>query len=122
LAGGIGKVLSIRQSTYDGDTSATLKLLKDSIVFEFVKNLGMSEAYTFPNYKPVAGQLLGANTSNGHLDWITPTSFTPSDSLTIYSLTPSNFTSYACTDCTGNGITGAILTFIDGLWRRLKFD
>lgn len=122
LAGGIGKVLSIRQSTYDGDTSATLKLLKDSIVFEFVKNLGMSEAYTFPNYKPVAGQLLGANTNNGHLDWITPTSFTPSDSLTIYSLTPSNFTSYACTDCTGNGITGAILTFIDGLWRRLKFD
>ena len=121
-AEGKGKVLSVRQGSYDGDTSSAILLLKDSISFECTQGLGNASVYTFPTYRPIAGQFLGAATDNGHLDWITPTSFTPSDSLTIYSLTPSNFTTYACTDCTGNGVTGAIVTFIDGLWRRLKFD
>lgn len=79
----------------------------------------------FPLSTGNTGYVLSLGIDNGYgqkfASWH-PTSFTPSDSLTIYSLTPSNFTAYACTDCTGNGITGAILTFIDGLWRRLKFD
>ncbi len=121
-AAGIGKVLSIKQGSYDGDSSSVIKLTKDSLSFEFTKGLGVSQSYTMPAYKPSAGQVLGATTGNGHLDWISPGSSIQADSVTIYSLTPSNFAVYACTDCTGNGITGALLTYIGGLWRRLRFD
>lgn len=121
-ATGIGKVLSIKQGSYDADSSSVIKLTKDSLSFEFTKGLGVLQSYTMPAYKPFAGQVLGATTGNGHLDWINPGSFVQADSVIIYSLTPSNFTVYACTDCTGNGITGALLTYIGGLWRRLRLD
>ncbi len=44
------------------------------------------------------------------------------DSATIFSLTPNQFTSFGCTDCTGNGVTGAVLTYFGGMWRRQKFE
>lgn len=59
--------------------------------------------------------------ANGNASW-SPTSFTSSDSSTIYALSPSSGTSYFCTDCTGDGITGRIVTYIGAMWRRLKFD
>ena len=59
--------------------------------------------------------------ANGNATW-SPTSFTPSDSATIYALTPAEGTSYFCTDCTGDGITGRIVTYIGAMWRRLKFE
>jgi hypothetical protein len=44
------------------------------------------------------------------------------DSVSIYALTPASFTTYGCADCTGNGVTGAVLTYFGGMWRRQKFD
>lgn len=44
------------------------------------------------------------------------------DSATIYALTPAiNATTY-CTNCSGNGITGRILSYIGSAWRRLLFE
>ena len=59
--------------------------------------------------------------ASGNASW-SPTAFTPSDSVTIYALSPTEGTSYYCTDCTGDGITGRIVTYIGAMWRRLKFD
>ncbi len=59
--------------------------------------------------------------ASGNTTW-SPTSFTPSDSATIYALTPSEGTSYFCNDCSGDGITGRIVTYIGAMWRRLKFE
>ena len=44
------------------------------------------------------------------------------DSATIYALTPQEGAVYHCTDCTGDGITGRIVTYIGAMWRRLKFE
>jgi hypothetical protein len=44
------------------------------------------------------------------------------DSVSIASFTPSNGTQVFCNNCTGNGITGRILAFIGGIWRRLNFE
>lgn len=58
----------------------------------------------------------------GIAQW-TLTSQSKRDSVDIYSISVMpNGTQVYCTDCTGNGITGRILAFIGGAWRRLKFD
>lgn len=44
------------------------------------------------------------------------------DSATVYALTPSKGAIYYCTDCTGDGITGRIVTYIGAMWRRLAFE
>ncbi len=44
------------------------------------------------------------------------------DSATIYALTPASGTEVFCSNCTGNGITGRILSYIGAAWRRLLFE
>lgn len=45
------------------------------------------------------------------------------DSVSIYARTDiDDGTQVFCKDCSGNGITGRILAYVGGLWRRLKFD
>ena len=67
-----------------------------------------------------SGKVLTSD-ADGNATWGV-TAFTPLDSLTIYALTPSESTTYFCTDCTGDGITGRIVTYIGAMWRRLKFE
>lgn len=52
---------------------------------------------------------------------ITPGSM---DSMSIYAITPTggNGSQIYCNDCTGDGITGRLLTWISGAWRRLLFE
>lgn len=66
------------------------------------------------------GKVLKSN-ANGLASW-EATSFTTSDSATIYALTPANGTTYFCSNCSGDGITGRIVSYFGSLWRRLKFD
>lgn len=56
--------------------------------------------------------------ANGVGTW-NVTAFTSLDSLSIYATTPTVFTTYGCTDCHANGITGAIVSYINGAWRRI---
>jgi len=44
------------------------------------------------------------------------------DSVTIYALTPANGTMTYCNNCTGSGVTGRVVVFINSAWRRLQFD
>jgi hypothetical protein len=44
------------------------------------------------------------------------------DSVTLYALTPANGTLAFCNNCTGSGVTGRVLAFINSAWRRLQFD
>ena len=55
--------------------------------------------------------------ASGNATW-SPTAFTPSDSVTIYALTPTAGTVYFCTDCTGNGFTGHPVYYAASMWRR----
>jgi hypothetical protein len=50
------------------------------------------------------------------------TAFTTSDSATIYATTPAGGTTYYCSDCSGSGITGRIVSYIGAAWRRLTFN
>lgn len=67
-----------------------------------------------------AGKVLTSD-ADGLASWGI-TSFTTSDSATIYALTPANGTTYFCSNCSGDGITGRIVSYFGSLWRRLKFD
>lgn len=67
-----------------------------------------------------AGKVL-ASTSDGRAFWHLST-MTQLDSVTIYSLTPSNGTQVYCTDCTGSGVTGRVLAYIGSAWRRFNID
>lgn len=44
------------------------------------------------------------------------------DSVSIYATTPADFTIRSCSDCSGNGVLGRLLIFIDSAWRRLTFE
>lgn len=46
------------------------------------------------------------------------------DSVSIYAITPQGGegSQVFCTNCTGNGITGRLLTWIGAAWRRLLFE
>ena len=44
------------------------------------------------------------------------------DSVTIYALTPANGTMTYCNNCTGSGVTGRVVVFINSAWRRLTFN
>jgi len=59
--------------------------------------------------------------ADGNARW-GATAFTPADSATIYALTPTSGTTYYCSDCTGNGVTGAVVTYFGAMWRRQKFE
>lgn len=50
------------------------------------------------------------------------TRFTPSDSATIYATTPAAGTTYTCTDCSGTGVTGRIVYYMDSAWRRVPIS
>lgn len=67
-----------------------------------------------------AGKVLTSD-ANGLASWGV-TSFTTSDSATIYALTPANGTTYYCSDCSGSGVTGRIVSFFGAAWRRLTFN
>ena len=49
-------------------------------------------------------------------------SYAELDSVTIYALTPTKNATVYCSDCTGNGIVGRILSYIGSAWRRLSFN
>jgi len=59
--------------------------------------------------------------ASGNATWQT-TKFTASDSVTIYALTPTAGTTYYCSDCSGSGITGRIVSYFGAAWRRLTFN
>ncbi len=63
-----------------------------------------------------AGKVLQSN-SAGLASWGV-TAFTQSDSATIYATTPAVGTTYMCTNCSGTGITGRVVTYYSGAWRR----
>lgn len=44
------------------------------------------------------------------------------DSATIYALSPANGTMTYCNNCTGSGVTGRVVVFINSAWRRLTFN
>ena len=67
-----------------------------------------------------SGKVLTSN-AYGLASW-QATSFTTSDSATIYALTPANGTTYFCSNCSGSSVTGRIVSYFGSLWRRLKFD
>lgn len=48
--------------------------------------------------------------------------FATLDSAFIYSKTPSNGSVVYCSDCSGDGITGRLLSYIGAAWRRLTFE
>ena len=83
---------------------------------------GVERRYFLNMWQQVpAGSSLTMNSTTDTAYW-QPTSQTLADSVTIYAQTPLTGTMYYCTDCSGNGITGRILAFIGGLWRRLNFE
>lgn len=45
-----------------------------------------------------------------------------SDSASIYRLVPTAGATFYCSNCTGTGVTGRVVTYIGGAWRRLKYD
>jgi len=59
--------------------------------------------------------------ATGNASWGV-TSFTTADSATIYATTPTAGTTYYCSNCSGNGVTGRIVSYFGSLWRRLSFD
>ncbi len=63
------------------------------------------------------GKVLVSNNSNLAVWGVT--AFTQSDSATIYATTPAVGTTYMCTDCSGSGITGRIVSYYGAAWRRI---
>lgn len=87
------------------------------IVSDTIKNLKLSLGTdSIPCYSCVL-----KNDSTGNATW-SATAFTPADSVTIYALIPDNGTTYYCTDCSGNGVTGRIVSFFGAAWRRQLFE
>jgi len=46
--------------------------------------------------------------------------FASLDSVSIYTSTPTVATTFFCNNCAGSGITGRIVSYIGGAWRRLS--
>lgn len=67
-----------------------------------------------------AGKVLTSD-ANGLASW-TGTAFTQSDSATIYALTPAAGTTFTCTNCSGSGITGRVVYYMGGAWRRVSIS
>lgn len=69
-----------------------------------------------------AGQFIINQGTGGHTAWM-DFQFASLDSVSIYLAgTPPNGRTFYCTDCSGDGLTGRIVSYIAGAWRRLKFD
>ena len=77
--------------------------------------------YTLPNEKAFAGATIVSNGAQ-ELEFA-PSNYTISDSLTIYGLNNvKEFTLISCSDCTGNGVLGRVLLYVQSAWRRLTFE
>lgn len=63
--------------------------------------------------------LWSSGTNKFNIDTIGNVDFLGSDSASIYSLTPSKITLAACNNCSGNGIVGRLLVYLNGLWYQL---
>ncbi len=107
-----------------GDTFANIYLRKDSGYYKF--NIGVVEYYPFTIYPEAikiditskgTGKVLTSDAS-GLATWGV-TAFTQSDSATIYATTPTVGTTYLCTNCSGSGITGRIVSYYGSAWRRI---
>ena len=71
--------------------------------------------------------LLVYNTSTHALNCYIDTSwqstgFASADSATIYRLVPTAGATFYCTNCTGSGVTGRLVSYFGSAWRRLKYD
>lgn len=102
-------------ATYIGGSAGGMGSIKDIEIYPTNGALYLS------NISAGAGKVLSDVNGSGKAEW-RPSSTTPLDSATIYTLTPDNGTQYYCTDCSGNGITGRIVAFIGAAWRRLTFE
>jgi len=123
---GSGDNIAITSSNFLQDSLSYIDIHRDSIYAVFYAG-AISQPFTiYPNAVKIvdgtqgAGKVLTSD-ANGLASW-QPTSFTASDSATIYALTPANGTTYFCSDCSGDGVTGRIVSYFGSLWRRLKFD
>ncbi len=74
----------------------------------------------FVDGNQAAGRVMVSD-ANGIGSW-SVTKFTSADSVTIYATTPAAGTTYYCSDCSGNGVTGRIVSYFGSLWRRLTFE
>lgn len=108
-----------------GDTLVLYNTLATSVNNTLADSTGNINLYQFDSIKIQDGtqsaNYVLTSDANGLASWGV-TSFTTSDSATIYALTPANGTSYFCSDCSGSGVTGRIVSYFGSLWRRLKFD
>lgn len=82
---------------------------------------GGNRLYTLPNEKAFAGATIVSNAAQELT--FAPTNYTVLDSATIYNLKKvKDFTLLSCSDCTGNGVVGRVLLYVQGVWRRLTFE
>jgi len=63
----------------------------------------------------------GNGVATWHSSWAA-SSTTSADSVTIYALTPTPGTQYFCNNCTGGGITGRVVYYAGGAWRRIPIE
>jgi len=110
------------QTTIYGDTSIRkLTAVSDSgFVFKNLPNasdLGESDSLTI---KLNGSAFISTNLSE--IQFGNGITFFGADSATIYALTPTAGTTYYCNNCSGNGVTGRIVSYFGSLWRRLSFD
>ena len=113
--------ISIQASTSSNDSITNIYVKPNQVSFQFVDSGTPRGQYTFPTDTGSVGNILTviSNDGNGNsqLGWQVST-FTPSDSVTIYATTPAAGTVYFCTDCTGNGFTGHPVYYAASMWRR----
>ena len=113
--------ISIQASTSSNDSITNIYVKPNQVSFQFVDAGTSRGQYTFPTDTGSVGNILTviSNDGNGNsqLGWQVST-FTPSDSVTIYATTPAAGTVYFCTDCTGNGFTGHPVYYAASMWRR----
>ena len=116
------QTVAIVNSTVSTDSSATITVMPDYISFNLYDAVsGGNHIYEFPKDTGGVGYVMAVSANDGAGNTklsFQPTSFTPSDSATIYALTPTAGTVYFCTDCTGNGFTGHPVYYAASMWRR----
>lgn len=110
------------QATLYGDTSIRkLTAVSDSgFVFKNIVNsadLGESDSLTVK-----LNGLAYISTNLPAIQFGNAITYYSADSATIYATTPAAGTTYYCSNCSGSGVTGRIVSYIGSLWRRLRFD
>lgn len=115
IKNGLAQMGSITESL-----DSTNNLTVDTNKFYWVYK-GITQ-YSFPQQKASsAKRVLTDVSATGALTWEN-VAFATGDSVTIYALTPAAGSVYYCTNCTGSGITGRIVSYFGAAWRRLLFD